>query len=623
MDLKKVENDEEVFLNPEVNKIIGLDSMPMELTVLELPLFQFTYAKKKDLYTFDIPVTDEEIEAEEKELTLFDSNLENNSESVEEEGSITLLRDMDKQFRDERMELFGEEFIEKDGRKYKRVVMERKRFTWVDSRNFKRGLQIESVGRLPRGSEMDVFFGLIKLYVSKYGPFVYDSDKKRFELKQKTLEFSFYELAQCMRLKPSGQTYKRFRNAIRILKKTQYQSLMQGVIYNKEKNEYLSEETTVSLIDYYRFRTHKRVKGAKLDKDKDINTVAFGQLILSNIENGYFKFIDNSIFFELPSGLCRSLYGYLEKNRNDKTYLKRSYDVLTIKVPIEYDYPYQIKVKLKNACEILIKQNYIKDYIFCDEVAIDGETSDDIIFCFKCTKEEAIRDIETRARKRKDSQANKLVAADLEDDRPYLVLPKGNIIEELVARGINEATAIDITRGMDKWEVIKYIIWIDKYEMLGNINSNKGGLLAAALRGAKDKRSEYKISDQEILDFVALKKSKAEKSYEDIEKRLRNAYNCYVDREIEKIKKENPLLYQSNFDNIINGAERMVQNVKSSPYTSEKLVAEAKDFEANRENSEWFKRILRQEIVVVLRLKDFEAFKVQIYNGNIKLEDFE
>lgn len=585
-------NDREYQIVDENTKIIPKESMIMELSVLELPLFQFTYTKTDKLNVIDEPYTEEEI--------VNDSQLMFGANMSEQE-----LKELN--------DLFGYEVIEKgDGTKIRRTRVERKSFSWYDSNNVKRGLLIKSLGHLPRQFEMDVFYGLLGLFVRKKGPF-YKIDKQ-YDLKSSALYYTFYELSEYMGLTYSGTLCRQFRNAIRILKRTEYISLYNGVIYDKGEEKYTGNnvENSITLIQDYVF-AYKTEKNRTTSED--MNMILFGRLILSNIANEYFKYINQNNYFSLPSGMVRKLYSYIEKcryspNKKELPYVKRKIEVLKVKLPLEYEYISRAKAKLINAIKELIKIGFIKDYIFTDEIEInkkkDKSKDASVIFCIKMTKEETIKDIESKEnKKREDKKINA--------EQPYLKIPGDNLSKELSDRGIDANQIGKYINSMDKWDIIKYIIWADKKKYNNPNIESLGSQLAFMLKN----HSDLKDGHSEIVEFVEMEKEKADKKTFDEKDHIKEEYKKYIDKSVEEFKEKDRELYDITYSLVLDGMEEKYKNYTSIPYLSEETKKNIEEFLELKAESNYFKELFEKEIKMLRNLMTFEEFSNKYISGKI------
>ena len=119
-------------------------------------------------------------------------------------------------------------------------------------------------------------------------------------------------------------------------------------------------------------------------------------------------------------------------------------------------------------------------------------------------------------------------------NKPYLKEPTKNLIQELIDRKVDRDFAEKVIKTKDKWDIITYILWVDKQVYLNKNITDTGAILAFALR------REYKLglSDEyiDILTFVEDLKVQSSKSYDQKQKRYKELYNVYIEKEIEDFK---------------------------------------------------------------------------------------
>lgn len=578
--------------NKEENiKVIHKNSFLMELSILELPFFLFSYYKGKYKSV-------KELEKEIKKLA------KKKEISFEE----------------------AENIYEKEGKK--KYEVEVQEFDWVDSKNFKKKWRMESSKRLPRRFEFDVYYHLLELFFNKMSPTPYDKDAGVYQITTRRFYFTFYELALFMGLEPSGSIIENIKEAIRVIGSTKYYAYTDGVFFDKANEKWInSTEESIQLITEYSFSTSK-----SKSTTKDLNWVEFGGIIINNIKHEYFKYLNNKIFHTLQSGLPRRIYTYLEKNRyinkSELPYLKRSYEVLANKIPLEYGYLSELKRKLIPVFDILIEKGYIKGYILGDEMLPSKEES--VYFCFSCTTEYLIKELKKKGSsqlrikgKIMNSNAQNLkISETATTGKSYLKIPMKPIKDELIDRGVSDKEVDKIILGKDRWEVIKYIIWIDKQKEL-----NKTSDIPALLRTAIEVGYDIK-KNNEIIEFVENEKMIFEKKEEALKKEVKLAYKTYADKEVSRFKNGNITMYnfiaQEILDNIDKNVSTLTQlklllNEVKTEKEKEKLqmqIKELEDFIEHKEKSERFKRLIANEIMTMCKSLSFEDFREKYIKEN-------
>ncbi|MCY6356189.1 replication initiator protein A [Clostridium sp. ZS2-4] len=492
---------------------------------------------------------------------------------------------------------------------YKHIPVSYK--NWVDRKNKSRGILI--IGDIPTLTTMNVWNGLVALYIHKTAPLVYNDSKKMYDIESDTMHFTMYELAKIMNLSTAGNILNSLMDEILTLKNTTYYSLNEGIFYIKKDESYLKSKIEgFSLILDAKFQSEKRIR------DKKVTTkckVQFNRMIIDNIKHEYIKYLKPNEYFSLPSrGYTRRLYLYIkgnmhQSNKEPYTYIKRSIEVLSRKLPLKYKYISEFKRKVKKPLETFVKTGLIKDYFYGDEILINGIKEHSLYFIFKGTKQDVIDRL---------SMKYKSAADDEENDEFTLYIPK-NIKKKLINLGASEDFTNKIVKEKDKWEIIKYILWLEEEKNKRKI-ANPAGLLNFALTTNNVK---LELTHRHIVDYVEQERQKSKTSKMDLQQQTQNEYNKYIDKEIKKFKKDNIGAYELMYENLLavlkNDAENKISEYKlllvddrlteQDRLFLEKQKQEWLDFQKKQEKSELFKKKLQNNISQMLVLKCFEDFK--------------
>lgn len=496
--------------------------------------------------------------------------------------------------------------------------IEERKYNWVDSRNMSRELYMYCKGRLPRQFESDTLHGLIGLFIKKHAPFPFNYETNQYDINVSKLEYSWYELCDFMNIPSTGYYIERLKDAVRILKQTQYFSYENGVFYDKSNQKYIkSGEEGMSLITKYKFKTNKKAaENDEYDTEIDSNYVIFDELILNNLRYEYLKYLDIEMFFnKLPSGIGRGIYGYLEANRYDGNnkplkYIKRSFETLRIGIPVDFEYPYELKNKLKKPLKHMMKIGYMKDFAFGDELKVNGEKELCVYFCFDITSKELKSMLEKKKAEQLGFDFNYDNEFIDEDDNvtkseipAYLRMPEKSLDEELIDRKVDSEFAKDIVRKKDKWLIIKYILWADKQVALNKVKDT-GAILAFALRRDTDLvlSNEYK----DIIQFVEEQKIKENGSAESIFDILKQKYQEYLRLETQEYMttSEYEIIKEMLLTDIDANIDRLIlQNKKIGSD-----ISRFEEFKELREKSQYFKEIITKEIRMIKNLPTEQEF---------------
>ena len=484
--------------------------------------------------------------------------------------------------------------------------IEKREYAWIDANNIERKFKMQCLGRLPRQFESDTFFGLMGLFTKKIAPVKFETNSKKYQIENNKLEFTWYELCDYMQIPRTGYYIKKLKQAIKTMYKTEYYSYANGSIYDKENKEYLvSEENGMRLISDYTFRSLKATKDPKESNTISHNIVYLNVLMIENIRNEYFKFLDYDFYFKtLNSGLERALYGYLETNRyaNANTsydYIKRNYEVLRYSVPIDFEYPSELKIKTKKVLKKFVKEGYLKDFAYGDELKINGLEEESLYFCFNTTANEVKSKLELK--KLKEQQQEQF---DLDNNNFKCKLPEGTLEDELINRGVDSTFAAKVVKEKDKWSIITYILWIDKKIKSNAKILNPAGMLSFALRSEMPLVLGEEFRD--IINFIEQKKLEEKNKEMSLEQQISDAYNEYISQEIETLKDTED--YKFIHDQILMSFNERIDTLIKINKENNGDITKYIEFKEKREESTIFKESLEKELKLLAGLMSKEDF---------------
>lgn len=497
--------------------------------------------------------------------------------------------------------------------------IEERTFEWIDSKNLARKLYMYCKGRLPRQFESDVLFALVGLFIRKNAPFAYDEVNKKYNVNVSKVEFSWYELAAFLNVPSTGYYIERMKDAVRILKQTQYFSYDNGVLYDKKNTKYVqSGEEGLSLLTKYKFKTTKTVaESDEYDTGIDNNFVIFDELILDNLRYEYFKFLNIDIYFDkIPSGIERGIYGYLEANRYDENgqslkYIKRKYDTLKVGIPVDFEYVSDLKKRLTKPLNHLKEIGYLKDYAYGDVLKVNGEKELCVYFCFDMSSQEVKQMLERKKMQQlklnldivsKDENKNNVSKA----ENNYLKLPEKSLIDELVDRGIDRNATYELFTSQDKWQIIKYLLWFDKQKIEGK--NPKPGLLRFAI----EKSYDIDVAYSDIVSFINDSRKQEEQNKAKKTKDIKTLYDRYIEDSIDQFKNEEQETYDIFFETTLTNLEKIADKKLKETKLVGGDVSKIEEFLKKKTESEWFKELLIKDIKMYRGLKSYEEFKSSI-----------
>lgn len=489
--------------------------------------------------------------------------------------------------------------------------------SWSDSSGDKKELLI--VNSFPTFQTSDVWNGLIGLYLKKITPVAYDDEEKSFSIEYDTMEFSLYELAKFMNKSVGGKSLDMLDSEIMKLENAKYYNFSTNVIFDKKNEEYLDmSRKGISLVSSYQKNVRKN-KNSSTTTDKC--SIQFNRVIIDNIRYEFFKYMNPSIYFSLPSrGLTRRLYTYVigtpnTANTEVMSYIKRNIFLLADKLPIYPQSRSKIKEKLNIGLKYLKENNIIMDYFYGDETLVNGIKEDVVYFITKGTKYNVLEHLSNK-------QLELAITIDV-DFEESLYIPK-DIKEELISIGVTELKAIELIKNYDKWKITKYILWLKEESKKIKQNtktSNPAGLIIFAIESGLVK---LESNHQYIIDFVEKEKSKQEKKKELTEENIKVLYQEYLDAELRKFKLEDEFGYNVLFENILNSlnfhVDKKIAQLKlliSNSNKSEEIeefnrqLNNQEEFKEKQEKSLLFKNGFRKESMVYRQLKNYNDFKME------------
>ncbi|MPQ43164.1 replication initiator protein A [Clostridium tarantellae] len=473
---------------------------------------------------------------------------------------------------------------------------------WIDSKGMTRELIISSVRSLPDSYCMDVFLGLIRLMVNDNSPLCPD-ENGLYKLKSNKVEFTLNRLCEAMELKSGGNTYKKIKDALRRLKATDYYSLGKGSLYNKVKGTYETRsEKAVSLIDSY--DTSEIVTSEDGDNKLFSGYVTFGDLIMNNLEAGFVRVVRNHQYFQLKTGITRGLYLYIESNRTSTDiYIKRSFDVLKNKIPIDFEYPSRLKSKLKKSLESMYELGIIKDWFYGDEILINGFKEQCIYIIFKGTRKELIQFLTKKEQNFKIDNRKKTNDNNIENIE--IKFPE-DINKELLNFGINEKKIIELINKHSKYELAEYILWMQDGISKGKVKDPASlFVFATTTVGENGRMVNVEKTHPHIIQFVKKYKEEVEGKKSIAENIIKKAYEKYIDNDLKLFEEEDEFAYVATRDSVLED----ISNSQKNKIKSQRAMY-------NMATSQ------QEKLKLLAIIEKWERFTVEQYKSEIFLEEF-
>lgn len=497
--------------------------------------------------------------------------------------------------------------------------------TWVDSKGYERSLLGMSLFHFPDGFCMSLYLALIKLFIEKNSPILFDKNKNKYLIEDRKVSFSIYELCEIMKIDSNGRNYTKIKNALSRLYKVDYYSLANGVFYDKENEQHTVNVTeSIKLIEKIK-EVNKKTRKSASDKWE----VTIGINIISSIENNFVKFLNEAIFFNLKGDLTRRLYLYIEGNRyngkgKSNAFMKRSFDILGRKIPLFFKYPSKFKEKIKTPLERLKEAGTIVDYFFADEIIVNGKAEKALYIIFEGSILSTIKRIE-------EKNALKIEAPKEEDkeaEKEEFIYP-ADINKELKTIGVSEDAIAEINGMFDKYTIVKYFLYIKQRMNLGKAK-NPAALFIYAIRSGN---VDLEFSAPEIIEFVDKYKMEVDKKNKVSENAINEAFEKYRNDQLDKFKEDDEAGYEMLVGPLINCKAQAIKTIKTltaivmsvtDSNERDKLLSQIENWEKIRDNgyseSEFKKKLFQEYIAYAMAMGetilDENAFRNKYISEN-------
>jgi len=206
-------------------------------------------------------------------------------------------------------------------------------YTWTEKDSagriiLERRFKVECVRGIPNVFDMNVFNGIMRIYVKKKGLY-----------KKNEIHFTIYELIKEIDLPiHDGKVAKDVRESL--------ERMVNTTLHFENAFFVEKEKTTVIVHLLVRIEIYEKQKGNKLI---NMIKVVLDDELVSSIERKYFNLIDFDVYKSLSSGIPRRLYEYLEKKKYRKNQFEIEITKLAKRIPLKTSKISQLKELLERA----------------------------------------------------------------------------------------------------------------------------------------------------------------------------------------------------------------------------------------------------------------------------------
>lgn len=202
---------------------------------------------------------------------------------------------------------------------------------------------------VPGSREQDCYTAVMRIWVKQKMP-------------KGGIELNYSDIARELKLKNINHSSVQIKNSLKKLGAARYQFAQCFVKADKKGRKKIT--TQFSLFDSTSLYEYERGKSKKNSN----SLLIFPEIIKCNLEEKYYQCLDMVWYRNLPEGLPRRLYEYLEKRRYHGVngIFRISEDALCRWLPIRDRNPTNRRKRLKAITKPLIEKGFLKKYEFED-----------------------------------------------------------------------------------------------------------------------------------------------------------------------------------------------------------------------------------------------------------------
>lgn len=196
---------------------------------------------------------------------------------------------------------------------------------------------------LPLAIDEDVYVALMQLY-------------KDNNFKDRCVYFTRYQLVRMMGRERSKREYDRIEEALkRLISVTVYSK---NAFWDNKAKRYINSSKGFHLFESYYL--HDEDPGRKSPDYQPLSNIVMSPFLFDSIVAGYIKNLDTMFYFSLETPLSKRLYRYLDKKRYHKSMFEVELLKLAALLPIQDEYPSQIKRRLDSSHAELIERGFLE-----------------------------------------------------------------------------------------------------------------------------------------------------------------------------------------------------------------------------------------------------------------------
>jgi plasmid replication initiation protein len=195
---------------------------------------------------------------------------------------------------------------------------------------------------LPLATDNDIYLALMQIY-------------KEDDFKDRKIHFTRYQLLKIMGSEPTKRRYNMIGNALDRLISVVVKS--ENAFWDHEAKAHVTK--AFHLFESYDiYDERERIQNSD-QPELPLSNIVMSEFLFNSIKSSYIKNLDIGFYFTLQTPLTKRLYRFLDKKRYHRSSFQIELTRLSALLPLQDQYPSQIKRRLEKAHKELIEKEYL------------------------------------------------------------------------------------------------------------------------------------------------------------------------------------------------------------------------------------------------------------------------
>ena len=200
---------------------------------------------------------------------------------------------------------------------------------------------------LPLATDNDIYLALMQIY-------------KEDDFKDRKVYFTRYQLLKIMEITPTKRRYAMIENAMDRLVSVVVKS--ENAFWDHEAKAHVTK--AFHLFESYDIYDERdRIQNSN-QPELPLSNIVMSEFLFNSIKSSYIKNLDTGFYFTLQTPLTKRLYRFLDKKRYHRSTFEIELTRLSALLPLQDQYPSQIKRRLEGTHKELIEKNYLTEVTY-------------------------------------------------------------------------------------------------------------------------------------------------------------------------------------------------------------------------------------------------------------------